>query len=106
MRLMGETLAQAEITAGANFRDGTYQRRAYRIEPVEGLDEVVGERFDAMLELTGRQTEPDTASEAHAFDLSGFPFWGLRVGRTPQDIDDPRLSAPLFTITDVTDEGA
>ena len=106
MRLMGETLAQAEITAGANFRDGTYQRRAYRIEPVEGLDEVVGERFDAMLELTGRQTEPDTASEAHVFDLSGFPFWDFVSGEPPQDIDDPRLSAPLFTITDVTDEGA
>ena len=70
MRLMGKTLAQAEITAGANFRDGTYQRRAYRIEPVEGLDEVVGERFDAMLELTGRQTEPPTPLARRMYSIS------------------------------------
>ena len=104
-------LAQATLTVDAFFEDGVCATRRYHLETMPEFERTAKERFDALLACSGYEI----LSNGEIVDKFGTsyerghqypPLFDLIDCEPPQDIDDPRLSAPLFTITDVTDEGA
>ncbi|MBS5478138.1 MAG: hypothetical protein KHY83_05680, partial [Coriobacteriia bacterium] len=80
--------------------------RRYRLGLVDKYEQVAQNRFDALLEACGLTMDEDGAYYAngsrYGIDEDQLPFFNFVAGLPPDDTDDPRLQAPLFSITDVT----
>lgn len=88
-----DALGEARLEATATFSDGSTQTRRYRISFVDGCEQVLSERFDALLALD------DDFSQCLEEELP----WHRYPTPTEEEIAaDPRLSAPIFQIEDVT----
>lgn len=89
-----DALGEARLEATATFSDGSTQTRRYRISFVYGYEQVLSERFDALLALD------DDFSQCLEEELP----WHRYPTPTEEEIaTDPRLSAPIFQIEDVTE---
>ncbi len=51
LRAVAELLSNSTIRVTAQFEDGTNGERTYRIDPIDGFDDVAGARFDGLYEL-------------------------------------------------------
>jgi len=94
LRLAADTLSRAVLDVEATFDDGSRALRSYRISAVEGLEEVADARFDALLGRYGLSWK--------AFEPGAAPYGDFAWHAPAADEPDPRLTAPLFAITDVT----
>ena len=89
-----DALGEARLEATATFSDGGTQTRRYRISFVNGYEQVLSERFDALLALD------DDFSQCLEDELP----WHRYPTPTEEEIAaDPRLAAPIFRIEDVTE---
>lgn len=89
-----DALGEARLEATATFSDGGMQTRRYRISFVDGYEQVLSERFDALLALD------DDFSQCLEDEIP----WHEYPTPTEEEIAaDPRLSAPIFQIEDVTE---
>ena len=89
-----DAFEQARLEATAFFADGGTQTRHYRITLVDGYDQVVSERFDALLAID------DDFSQCLEEEL---PWHEYPTPTAGQIAADPRLSEPIFQIEDVTE---
>lgn len=94
--MAAKNLAQATLQVEAGFADGSTLTRRYRIGMVDDFADLMGARYDALYDL--RSTEPDLWYRI-------APFYSF-TEEYHDASDDARLAAPLFTITDITDEKA
>ena len=85
---------QARLEATASFTGGATQTRHYRITLVDGYEQVVSERFDALLTIDG------DFSQCLEEEL---PWHRYPTPTAEQIAADPRLSEPIFQIEDVTE---
>ncbi len=92
--LAAANLKQTTLQVEAGFADGTTLAKRYRIGTVDNFEDVMGARFDALYDLRSEET----------VDLSYrlAPFYYF-LNEYHDASEDARLSAPAFTITDVTD---
>ena len=89
-----DALGEARLEATAAFANGNAQTRRYRITLVDGYEQVLSERFDALLALD------DDFSQCLEEELPWHDF----PTPTEEEIEaDPRLSEPIFQIEDVTE---
>lgn len=121
MRLAADSIARATLELEASFSDGQSRVRRYRIAPVNEFDARCGERFDALSSLPGafdpqlaRMSDPLTyrwlrgflgVGQGGAIEEGGSSSADGSSSSSSRDgaASDPRLGAPLFTITDVTE---
>lgn len=107
-----DSLSQARLEVTATFADGSTTTRLYRIELVDDYERVLSDRFDALCEAAG--TVP-----ADLIARTGLPWmdWDTSASHVrgesmtyagsisdEQYASDPRLTAAMYTITDVTEE--
>lgn len=85
---------QARLEATASFSGGGTQARRYRITLVDGYEQVISERFDALLAIDG------DFSQCLEEEL---PWHEYPAPSDAQIAADPRLSEPIFQIEDVTE---
>ena len=85
---------QARLEATASFTGGGTQTRRYRITLVDGYEQVLSERFDALLAIDG------DFSQCLEEEL---PWHRYPMPTDEQIAADPRLSEPIFQIEDVTE---
>ncbi|MBS5451718.1 MAG: hypothetical protein KHZ24_11030 [Coriobacteriia bacterium] len=106
LRLAAQTLDDITLAVHGTFVDGSTATRRYRLGLVDKYEQVAQNRFDALLEACGLTMDEDGAYYAngsrYGIDEDQLPFFNFVAGLPPDDTDDPRLQAPLFTITDVT----
>ena len=136
LRTVAELLSDSTIRVIAQFEDGSTGERTYRIDPIDGFDDVAGARFNGLYELADpafvpleemdesmqsswremqrKQEERDgmrnpfakwfvrSGTPRTSVSASAFPYCGTIVGEPDPAVDDERLRAALFTITDVT----
>lgn len=89
-----DAFEQARLEATASFSGGGTQTRRYRITLVDGYEQVLSERFDALLAIDG------DFSQCLGEEL---PWHEYPTPTDAQIAADPRLSAPIFQIEDVTE---
>lgn len=89
-----DAFEQARLEAVATFSGGGAQTRGYRITLVDGYEQVVSERFDALLAID------DDFSQCLEEEL---PWHEYPTPTAEQIAADPRLSEPIFQIEDVTE---
>lgn len=89
-----DSFERARLEATAAFEGGDEQTRRYRITLVDGHEQVLSERFDALLALD------DDFSQCLEEEL---PWHEYPTPTEAQIAADPRLSAPIFQIEDVTE---
>ena len=89
-----DAFEQARLEAVASFTGGGAQTRRYRITLVDGYEQVVSERFDALLAID------DDFSQCLEEEL---PWHEYPTPTAEQIAADPRLSEPIFQIEDVTE---
>ena len=89
-----DAFEQARLEATASFAGGGAQTRRYRITLVDGYEQVLSERFDALLAIDG------DFSQCLEEEL---PWHEYPTPTDAQIAADPRLSAPIFQIEDVTE---
>ena len=110
LKLAAQTLGGITLAIRGTFADGSTATRRYRLGLVDGYEQVAQSRFDALLGACGLTMDEDGTYYANGsrYSISDdqLPFFDFVAGLPPDDTDDPRLQAPLFTITDVTDERA
>lgn len=94
--LAAANLEQTTLQVEAGFADGSTATRCYRIGTVDDFEDVMGGRFDALYDL--HSSEVDLSYRIAPF------YYFLNEYHAPSE--DARLAAPLFTITDITDEKA
>ncbi len=92
--MAAENLAQSTLQVEAGFADGSTLTKRYRIGTVDDFADVMGARYDALYDL--RSAEPDLSYRI-------APCYSF-TEEYHAPSEDARLSAPLFTITDITDE--
>ena len=85
---------QARLEATASFTGGGTQVRRYRITLVDGYEQVLSERLDALLAID------DDFSQCLEEEL---PWHRYPTPTDEQIAADPRLSEPIFQIEDVTE---
>ena len=85
---------RARLDAAASFAGGGTQTRRYRITLVDGYEQVLSERFDALLAID------DDFSQCLEEEL---PWREYPTPTAAQIAADPRLSEPIFQIEDVTE---
>lgn len=85
---------QARLEAVARFAAGGSQTRRYRISLVDGYEQVLSERFDALLAID------DDFSQCLEEEL---PWHRYPTPTEDQIAADPRLAEPIFQIEDVTE---
>lgn len=90
----GERIAAVQLEASVTYADGTTEMRAYRIGLVDNYEQVISGRFDAFCELD------DDFSDV--LDLK-LPWHRWSTPTNEQIAADPRLSAAIFEIEDVTE---
>lgn len=88
-------LAEARLVAEVTFADGSTTTCAYRIALADGYEQTLADRFDALCELDGNAGVEWARSER-------LPWTDLPTPTDEQAAADPRLSAPIFVIEDVT----
>lgn len=88
-------LAEARLVAEVTFADGSTTTCAYRIALADGYEQTLADRFDALCELDGNAGVERARSER-------LPWTDLPTPTDEQAAADPRLSAPIFVIEDVT----
>lgn len=88
-------LAEARLVAEATFADGSTTTCAYRIALADGYEQTLADRFDALCELDGNAGVEWARSER-------LPWTDLPTPTDEQAAADPRLSAPIFVIENVT----
>ena len=110
LELAAQTLDNITLAIRGTFADGSEATRRYRLGLVDGYEQVAQNRFDALLEACGLTMGEDGTYYAngnrYSINDDQLPFFDFVAGLPPDDADDPRLQAPLFTITDITDEQA
>ena len=89
-----DAFEQARLEAVASFAGGGEQTRRYRITLVDGYEQVLSERFDALLAID------DDFSQCLEEEL---PWHEYPTPTAGQIAADPRLSEPIFQIEDVTE---
>ena len=89
-----DAFEQARLEATASFSGGGTQTRRYLITLVDGYEQVLSERFDALLAIDG------DFSQCLGEEL---PWHEYPTPTDAQIAADPRLSAPIFQIEDVTE---
>ena len=89
-----DAFEQARLEATASFSDGGTQTRRYRITLVDGYEQVLSERFDALLAID------DDFSQCLEEEL---PWHEYPAPTAEQIAADPRLSEPIFQIEGVTE---
>ena len=89
-----DAFGQARLEATASFSGGSTQTRRYRISFVDGYEQVLSERFDALLALD------DDFSQCLEDEL---PWHEYLTPTAEQIAADPRLSEPIFQIEDMTE---
>ena len=89
-----DALGEARLEATAAFANGNAQTRRYRITLVDGYEQVLSERFDALLALD------DDFSQCLEEEL---PWHDFPTPTEEEIAADPRLAAPIFQIEDVTE---
>ena len=89
-----DAFEQARLEATASFTGGGTQVRRYRITLVDGYEQVLSERFDALLAID------DDFSQCLEEEL---PWHRYPTPTDEQIAADPRLSEPIFQIEDVTE---
>ncbi len=89
-----DAFEQARLEATASFSGGGTQTRRYRITLVDGYEQVVSERFDALLAID------DDFSQCLEEEL---PWHEYPAPTAEQIAADPRLSEPIFQIEGVTE---
>ena len=89
-----DAFEQARLEATASFAGGGTQTRRYRITLVDGYEQVLSERFDALLAID------DDFSQCLEEEL---PWHRYPMPTEGQIAADPRLSEPIFQIEDVTE---
>lgn len=89
-----DAFEQARLEAVASFAGGGEQMRRYRITLVDGYEQVLSERFDALLAID------DDFSQCLEEEL---PWHEYPTPTAGQIAADPRLSEPIFQIEDVTE---
>ncbi|MBS5451720.1 MAG: hypothetical protein KHY83_05690 [Coriobacteriia bacterium] len=102
-----DIIGRTTLVVNAELENGNTAERRYRIWTVEDFEERVIDRLDGLLELGNVDVSDELAymqSLTKAALMSNFPLFGLVEGVPIDDRGDPRLQAPLFTITDVTDD--
>ena len=93
--LAATQLAEARLVAEVTFADGSTTTCAYRIALADGYEQTLADRFDALCELDGNAGVERARSER-------LPWADLPTPTDEQAAADPRLSAPIFVIEDVT----
>ncbi len=108
LRLAAQTLGDITLAIRGTFADGSTATRRYRLGLTDDYEQVAQSRFDALLETCGLTMDEDGTYYAngsrYGIREEQLPFFDFVAGLPPDDTDDPRLQAPLFTITDVTDD--
>ena len=89
-----DAFEQARLEATASFAGGGTQTQRYRITLVDGYEQVLSERFDALLAID------DDFSQCLEEEL---PWHEYPTPTDEQIAADPRLSEPIFQIEDVTE---
>ena len=89
-----DAFEQARLEATASFTGGGTQARCYRITLVDGYEQVLSERFDALLAID------DDFSQCLEEEL---PWHEYPAPTDAQIASDPRLSEPIFQIEDMTE---
>lgn len=89
-----DAFEQARLEATASFSGGGTQTRRYRITLVDDYEQVLSERFDALLAIDG------DFSQCLEEEL---PWHEYPTPTDAQIAADPRLSEPVFQIEDVTE---
>lgn len=89
-----DAFKQARLEAIASFSGGGTQTRRYRITLVDGYEQVLSERFGALLAID------DDFSQCLEEEL---PWHRYPTPTDEQIAADPRLSEPIFQIEDVTE---
>ena len=100
-----DIIGRTTLVVSAELGDGSTVERRYRILPVEGFEARVSERLDGLLELGDVDVDNELAymkALTQATLMSHFPLFDLIEGVPIDDGGDPRLQAPLFTITDIS----
>lgn len=89
-----DALGETQLEATATFANGGTQTRRYRISFVDGYEQVLSERFNALLALDNDFSQC----------LEGELPWHRYPTPTEEEIAaDPRLAEPIFQVEDVTD---
>ena len=89
-----DAFEQARLEAVASFSGGGTQTRRYRITLVDGYEQVLSERFDALLAID---------SDFSQCLEEELPWHEYPMPTAEQIAADPRLSEPIFQIEDVTE---
>lgn len=89
-----DAFEQARLEATASFTGGGAQMRRYRITLVDGYEQVLSERFDALLAID---------SDFSQCLEEELPWHEYPMPTAEQIAADPRLSEPIFQIEDVTE---
>ena len=89
-----DAFEQARLEATASFTGGGAQMRRYRITLVDGYEQVLSERFDALLAID---------SDFSQCLEEELPWHEYPTPTAGQIAADPRLSEPIFQIEDVTE---
>ena len=92
--LTAEQLEQARLVAEAHLADGSTSSRSYRIALADNHEQVLEDRFEALVALDASCVDKAVAEQ--------IPWQFLPVPTDAQIAADARLSAPIFTIEDVT----
>lgn len=103
-----DVLEQTVLTVEATFEDGIAAERAYRIVRVDGFEDAVADRFDAMFDYNGFTVVPgegvfDKVGQRVSLLPEGAPLWDFVSGEPDPDAEDERLRRPLFAIEDITE---
>lgn len=102
---VADAIGRTTLVVSAELGDGSTAERRYRIWPVEDFETRVAERLDGLLELGDVDVSGELARMKALTEttlMSSFPLFDLIAGVPIDDEGDPRLQAPLFTITDVS----
>ena len=100
-----DIIGRTTLVVSAELEGGGTAERRYRIWPVEDFEARVADRLDGLLELGGVDVDDELTRMKTLMPttlMAHFPLFDLVEGVPIDDNGDPRLQAPLFTITDVS----